>query len=53
MMIEHCRLNSVGNYGASHGEFGWVLEDNNGMLAIADLRGSERSKVYRIYEKAL
>jgi hypothetical protein len=53
MMIEHCRLNSVNNYGATHGEFGWVLEDNNGMLAIADLRGSERSKVYRIYEKAL
>ena len=53
MMIEYCRLNSVAHYGASHGEFGWVLEDNNGMLAIADLRGSERSKVYRIYEKAL
>jgi GNAT superfamily N-acetyltransferase len=53
MMIEHCRLNSVANYGASHGEFGWVLEDNGGMLAIADLRGSERNKVYRIYEKAL
>jgi hypothetical protein len=52
-MIEHCRLNSVANYGASHGEFGWVLEDNGGMLAIADLRGSERNKVYRIYEKAL
>ena len=53
MMIEYCRQNSVDNYGASHGEFGWVLEDNNGMLAIADLRGSERSKIYRIYEKAL
>jgi hypothetical protein len=53
MMIEYCRLNSVKNYGASHGEFGWVLEDNGGMLAIADLRGSERSKIYRIYEKAL
>jgi GNAT superfamily N-acetyltransferase len=53
MMIEHCRANSVANYGATHGEFGWVLEDNNGMLAIADLRGSERSKIYRIYEKVL
>ena len=53
MMIEHCRANSVANYGASHGEFGWVLEDNGGMLAIADLRGSERNKVYRIYDKAL
>jgi hypothetical protein len=53
MMIEHCRLNSISNYGATHGEFGWVLEDNGGMLAIADLRGSHRNKVYRIYEKAL
>ena len=53
MMIEYCRKNSVDNYGASHGEFGWVLEDNGGMLAIADLRGSDLSKIYRIYEKAL
>jgi hypothetical protein len=53
MMIEKCRLASVGNYGATHGEFGWVLEDNQGMLSIAELRGSTLGKVYRIYEKAL
>jgi hypothetical protein len=53
MMIENCRLASVGNYGATHGEFGWVLEDNQGMLSIAELRGSTLGKVYRIYEKAL
>jgi hypothetical protein len=53
MMIEKCRTASVANYGATHGEFGWVLEDNQGMLAIAELRGSTLGKVYRIYEKAL
>ncbi len=53
MMIEKCRLASVANYGATHGEFGWVLEDNQGMLSIAELRGSTLAKVYRIYEKPL
>ena len=24
-------------YGATHGEFGWILEDNKGMLSIAEL----------------
>lgn len=53
MMIEYCRLNSTSRYGASHGEFGWVLEDNGGMNAIADMRSSRRNKIYRVYEKAL
>ena len=53
MMIEKCRLASVKNYGATHGEFGWVLEDNQGMLSIAELRSSRMNKVYRLYEKAL
>jgi hypothetical protein len=53
MMIEKCRQASVGTYGASHGEFGWVLEDNQGMMSIAQLPGADINKVYRIYEKAL
>jgi hypothetical protein len=53
MMIERNRVVSVGPYGASHGEFGWVLEDNQGMLSIAQLPGAEVNKTYRIYEKAL
>jgi hypothetical protein len=53
MMIEYCRKHSVGIYGASHGEFGWVLEDNQGMMSIAQLPGSGINKTYRIYEKAL
>jgi hypothetical protein len=53
MMIEDCRLTATGTYGASHGEFGWVLEDNAGMASIAKLPGSDINKVYRIYEKSL
>jgi hypothetical protein len=52
-MIEHIRRACVGNYGVTHGEFGWVLEDNQGMLSIAQLPGAEVNKVYRIYEKQL
>jgi hypothetical protein len=53
MMIEKCRVASVENYGSARGEFGWVLEDNQGMLSIAELRGSTLNKVYRVYGKAL
>ena len=53
MMIEKSRAFSVGKYGASHGEFGWVLEDNQGMMSIAQLPGSGINKIYRVYEKAL
>jgi len=53
MMIEQCRQVSVGTYGASHGEFGWVLDDNGGMISIAQLPGACVNKVYRIFEKAL
>ncbi|HVF84039.1 MAG TPA: N-acetyltransferase [Sphingomicrobium sp.] len=53
MLIERCRVNSIAKYGATHGEFGWVLEDNGGMMSIAQLPGAEVNKVYRIYEKTL
>ena len=53
MMIEKSRAASVANYGASHGEVGWVLEDNQGMMSIAQLPGAEINKVYRVYQKAL
>ena len=35
------------------GEFGWILEDNKGMLSIAELPGARVNHRYRIYEKAL
>jgi hypothetical protein len=53
MMIEFTRRDAVSKYGASVGEFGWILEDNKGMLSIAQLPGAEVNHRYRIYEKAL
>ncbi|MDE2619898.1 MAG: N-acetyltransferase, partial [Sphingomonadales bacterium] len=53
MMIEYIRRNSIAHYGASRGEIGWILEDNQGMVAIADAIDSHVNKAYRIYDKAL
>ena len=53
MMIEFTRRDAVSKYGATHGEFGWILEDNVGMLSIAELPGAAINHRYRIYEKAL
>ena len=53
MMIDAIRDNSVQHYGASRSEIGWILEDNQGMVAIADAIGSSKNKQYNIYQKAL
>ena len=53
MMIEYIRRNAVKSYGATRGEIGWILDDNKGMIAIADAIGSHVNKEYLIYEKAL
>jgi hypothetical protein len=53
MMIEFTRRDAVAKYGATHGEFGWILEDNKEMLSIAQLPGAHTNHRYRIYEKAL
>ena len=53
MMIEFTRRDAVSKFGATHGEFGWILEDNKGMLSIAQLPGASVNHRYRIYEKAL
>jgi hypothetical protein len=53
MMIEYTRRDATTKFGASHGEFGWILEDNKGMLSIAQLPGAQLNHRYRIYEKAL
>jgi hypothetical protein len=53
MMIEYTRRDGTKKYGATHGEFGWILEDNKGMLSIAQLPGAAINHRYRIYEKAL
>jgi hypothetical protein len=53
MLIEHIRRACVGKYGVTHGEFGWILEDNQGMMSIAELPGANINHTYRIYERQL
>ena len=53
MMIEYIRRASVTKFGGTRGEIGWILEDNQGMVAIADAINSKINKQYNIYEKSL
>ncbi|MEP9360183.1 GNAT family N-acetyltransferase [Sphingomonas sp. KR3-1] len=53
MMIEYIRRAAVANYGAKRGEIGWVLDDNQGMNAIADAIESKINREYVIYQKPL
>lgn len=53
MMIEYIRRSAITKFGAKRSEIGWVLEDNQGMVAIADTIESKVNREYRIYEKAL
>jgi GNAT superfamily N-acetyltransferase len=53
MMIEYIRRAAVANYGASRGEIGWILDDNQGMNAIADAIDSRVNREYAIYQKPL
>ena len=53
MMIEYIRKASVERYGASRGEIGWILDDNQGMRSIAETIESRVNKVYQVYEKTL
>jgi len=53
MMIEYIRRASVERYGASRGEIGWILEDNQGMRSIAETIESRVNKVYAVYSRDL
>ncbi|MBN8819167.1 MAG: N-acetyltransferase [Sphingomonas sp.] len=53
MMIEYIRRDAVAHYGATRGEIGWVLDDNQGMNAIAEAIDSKINKSYVIYQKTL
>lgn len=53
MMIEYIRRDAVAKFGTTRGEIGWVLEDNQGMNAIAQAIESKVNKSYIIYEKTL
>ncbi len=53
MMIEYIRRDAVAKFGATRGEIGWVLEDNQGMNAIATTIDSKINRVYQMYERTL
>jgi hypothetical protein len=53
MMIEYIRRDAVEKFGSSRGEIGWILEDNQGMNAIATAIDSRINRSYVIYEKAI
>ena len=53
MMIEYIRRVSAGEHGGTRGEIGWILDDNKGMLSIAEAIECSVNKEYRIYEKPL
>jgi len=53
MMIEFIRRDGVAHYGAEYGDIGWVLDDNQGMIAVADAIEATENRVYQIYDKPL
>jgi hypothetical protein len=53
MMIEYIRRDAITKFGATRGDFGWVLASNGPMKSVGEAVGGKISKVYRIYRKAL
>jgi len=53
MMIEYIRRAAVSKFAAKRGEIGWILEDNQGMVAIAEAINSKINREYAIYAKDL
>lgn len=53
MMISAIRREADENFASKRGEIGWILADNQGMVAIADTINSKINREYAIYEKPL
>ena len=53
MMISKIRDSATGIHGSQRAEIGWILDDNKGMVAIADAIESSINREYVIYEKQL
>jgi GNAT superfamily N-acetyltransferase len=53
MLVSNIRLDARSKFGASRGEFGWVLEDNGPMRSVGEAIGGVINKTYRIYVKPL
>ena len=53
MLIEFIRRDAVVKYGATQGDFGWVLASNGPMVSVGEAVGGKVDRIYRIYEKTL
>lgn len=53
MMISAIRKQAATSFGTTRGEVGWILDDNQGMIAIADAIDSKINREYNIYAKSL
>jgi GNAT superfamily N-acetyltransferase len=53
MMISQIRETATTKYATTRAEIGWILDDNQGMKAIADAIQSSVNREYAIYRKAL
>ena len=53
MMIEFIRRSATIDYNSKRAEIGWILDDNKGMVAIADTIESKINREYVIYEKSI
>ncbi len=53
MMISQIRKNASALYGSQRGEIGWILDDNQGMVAIADAIESKINREYIVFSKSL
>ena len=53
MMIETIRLEANAKFQSKRGEIGWILDDNQGMVAIAETIQSQINREYAIYERKL
>ena len=53
MMINTIREEAIARFSTKRAEVGWVLEDNQGMVAIAEAIESKCNREYAIYEKSL
>ena len=53
MLVTYIREDATAKFGATRGEFGWVLEDNGPMRSVGEAINGEINKIYRIYEKTL
>jgi hypothetical protein len=53
MLIDRIKRNAHGIFGSNRGEIGWILDDNQGMIAIADALDCTVNREYLVFAKPL